>query len=212
MKKTVIVLAFIAALFITEKAQAQLNIHAGYAPEMISTRTPTHDTMLFYNGICVGLDWEFKLTDKLSLTAGAQYRMNVRDNAEHISHDTIFVHHTIRERQTLIDIPILLKFNIPAGSFVTISPFAGSLLSWGINGKTSETRTYPENTESHHEWYGENGYMNRFNVYAMAGLEMEFKKFTISFSGRYGFLNLNNRNTGTTTKAYGFLVSVGHTF
>ena len=54
MKKLLIVLTFAVALFITEKAQAQLNIHAAYAPELIETYTPTADTTLFFHGISFG--------------------------------------------------------------------------------------------------------------------------------------------------------------
>ena len=188
MKKLLIVLTFAVALFITEKAQAQLNIHAAYAPELIETYTPTADTTLFFHGISFGLDRTFRLSDHLDLTAGAQYRMNLRDVSEHYGIVIpLMSHGLIRERQT-------------------------SMLSWGIQGKTTEIFTWPSNTELHHEWYGDDGYLKRFNVYAMAGAEFEFKQFTVTLGGRYGFLNLNKRNTGTTTKAYGFFLSFGHTF
>lgn len=212
MKRIIIVLAFAAALCISEKAQAQLNIHVGYAPELMKTSTPTHDTTLLYHGIYFGLDWTFTLSDDLSLTAGAQYRMNLRDDSKHYWSGSIYIHDLTRERQTLIDVPILLKYNLSKSDKITVSPFAGPMLSWGIEGKTTESITFPSNTEIHHEWYGDNGYMNRFNVYAMAGLEVGIKRFTLSIGGRYGFLDLNKRNTGTTTKVYGFFASFGHTF
>lgn len=212
MKKLFIVLAIGATLLITVKAQAQLNIHVGYAPELMNTYTPTHDTTLLYHGICVGLDWTFDLSDNLCLTTGAQYRMNYRDASEHYWFGSIFVHDVYRERQTLVDLPILLKYNIPVSEKATFSPFFGPMLSWGIDGKTTESITYPSNTERHTEWYGDNGYLNRFNVYAMAGVELNFNRITFSLGGRYGFLNLNKLNTGTTTKAYGFVASFGHNF
>ncbi len=213
MKKLLVVLAFVAAFCITEKAQAQLNIHVGYAPEWMKTSTPTHDTTFFYNGIFVGLDWTFDLTDNLSLTTGAQYRMNLRDVSEDYGIVIpLITHGLIRERQTLVDIPILLKYNIPVSNQITFNPFVGPMLSWGIQGKTTEIVTFPYNTELHHEWYGDNGYMKRFNVYAKAGVEVSFKRFTISVGGRYGLLDLNKRNTGTTIKTYGFFASFGHNF
>ena len=86
MKKLLIVLTFAVALFITEKAQAQLNIHAAYAPELIETYTPTADTTLFFHGISFGLDRTFRLSDHLDLTAGAQYRMNSRDVSDPCRH------------------------------------------------------------------------------------------------------------------------------
>ena len=75
-------MAFVAALFITEKAQAQLNLYAGYAPELMYTSTPTHDTTLFYHGVNLGLSWEFNLTHNLKLKAGAQFRMNLRGSTK----------------------------------------------------------------------------------------------------------------------------------
>ena len=213
MKKLLIVLTFAVALFITEKAQAQLNIHAAYAPELIETYTPTANTTLFFHGISFGLDRTFRLSDHLDLTAGAQYRMNLRDVSEHYGIVIpLMSHGLIRERQTLVDIPILLKYKLPITDKITNTPFIGSMLSWGIQGKTTEIFTWPSNTELHHEWYGDDGYLKRFNVYTMAGAEFEFKQFTVTLGGRYGFLNLNKRNTGTTTKAYGFFLSFGHTF
>lgn len=225
MKKAFIVLAFVAALFITEKAQAQLNLYAGYAPELMYTSTPSHDTTLFYHGVNLGLSWEFNLTHNFKLKAGAQFRMNLRGSTksywvEYEETETpddpegsYLIYHNVNERQSLIDIPILLKYNIPAGSKVIISPFVGPMLSWGIKGSTFETDTWPVSLERKREWYGENGYKSRFNVYAMAGLDIDFKQFTITLGGRYGFLNPNKLNASTTTtKAYGFFINFGHTF
>ena len=213
MKRALILIAFAATLFAAEKAQAQLNIHAGYSPELMTAQTPTHDTTCFYHGICFGLNWTFDLSDHLSLTAGAQYRMNLRDASEHYGIILLFItHDLIRERQTLVDLPILLKYEIPVGSQVTLKPFAGPMLCWGIQGKTTEIVTWPHSAEVHYDWYGDDGYINRFNMYAMAGLEMSYKRFTFSVGSRYGFLDLNKRNTGTTIKTYGFFASFGHTF
>lgn len=223
MKKALIVLAFVAALFVTEEAQAQLNLYAGYAPELMYTSTPTHDTTLYYHGVNLGLSWEFTLTGNLKLNAGAQFRMNLREDSEQYwveyeNAETIddpegsyLIYHSTKERQSLIDIPVLLKYNIPAGSKVIFSPFVGPMLSWGLKGSTTETDTWPVSFEKKREWYGENGYKSRFNVYAMAGFEIDLKQFTIALGGRYGFLNFDKR-TDTTGKAYGFFLNFGHTF
>ena len=216
MKKLFVITAFVAALLVAEKAQAQLNLHVDYSPELIKTYTPTADTTLFFHGFSFGLSWEFILNDNLSLTAGAQYRMNMKDDSEHIYQGTHFVHHVTREQQKLVDLPILLRYKMALGDNGTFSPFAGPMLSYGINGKTTEQWLYPIDTEISHEWYEGTGFAYRpnsqLNVYAMAGAEFEFKQFTVTLGGRYGFLNLNKRNTGTTTKAYGFFLSFGHTF
>ena len=212
MKKLFIIAAFMTAFLITEKAQAQLNLNVGYAPELMTTKTPTHDTTLFYHGICLGLNWTFNLSDNLSLTTGAQYRINLRNSVEHIYLDTVFSHHITNERQTLIDVPITLNYDIAASEKITISPFVGPMLSWGITGETKEQWLYPIGTESRHEWYGDNSVINRFNVYGVAGIKVSFYRFTLSLGGRYGFLELNKRNTGTSKKAYGFFASFGHSF
>jgi hypothetical protein len=212
MKKLFFIAAFVSVLFITEKAQAQLNINVGYATEfMTSENITTGDTTFFFNGFYAGLNWKFELIDNLNLTAGAQYRMNLGDLSEHVYYGAGFVHHVIRQRQTLVDIPIMLNYDMAASSKVTISPFAGPMLSWGITGETKEQWLYPLDTEFHHKWYDENGEQNRFNVYGMAGVKVCFYRFTISVGGRYGFLDLN-KNDDTTTKAYGFFLSFGHDF
>ena len=217
MKKILFITALVAAMFAAEKAQAQLNIHAAYAPELIRTYTPSADTTLYFHGISFGLDWTFNLTDNLDLTVGAQYRRNLRDVSEHFGIVIpLMTHGLLRERQDLVDIPILLKYNIPVSNTVTISPFVGPMLSWGIKGTTTETITYPANIDRQYDWYGSNGMAyrpnSRFNLYAKAGVEFSFKRFTLSLGGRYGFLDLNKRITGTMTKAYGFSVGFGHTF
>lgn len=214
MKKLFVITVLVTVLFAAEKAQAQLNINVGYAPEFMRTTSPTaRDTTIFFHGISFGLDWTINLTDNLDLTAGAQFRRNLRDVSEHYGIVIpLMSHGLLREQQTLVDIPILLKYKLPITDKITNTPFIGSMLSWGIQGKTTEIFTWPSNTELHHEWYGDDGYLKRFNVYAMAGAEFEFKRFTVTLGGRYGFLNLNKRNTGTTTKAYGFFLSFGHTF
>ena len=212
MKKVIIALVFALGLFVAKEAQAQLNINVGYSPELITTKTPTHDTTLFYHGVQIGINWTFDLSDKLSLTAGAQYRMNLRDASQHYWQGAIFIHDLYRERQTLVDVPILLKYKLSYNDNFSISPFVGPMLSWGIQGRTTESITYPSNAEMHQEWYGDTGHMKRFNVYATAGVEASFRRFTISLGGRYGFLDLNKRNTGVTIHAYGFFASFGHSF
>ena len=212
MKKLIVIAVFVAAFLVTEKAQAQLNISVGYSPELMTTKTPTHDTTFFYHGVQFGLSWEFTLSDALSLTAGAQYRMCLRDHSEHINVGSDFVHHVTREQQTLIDLPIFLYYKKPLSEHVTLSPFVGPMLSWGITGKTTEQWLYPINTATNHSWYGDTGFRNRFNVYGVAGVKLTVRRFTFSLGGRYGFLNLENRITGTTTHAYGFFLTFGHNF
>ena len=211
MKKALIIAAFVAALFITEKAQAQLNIHMGYSPELMTRMTPTYDTLFLYHGLCLGLDWTFVLKDNFSLSVGPQFRLNLRDVSKHYWSGAIYVHDLYRDRQTLIDLPILLKYKFPVSDKFAISPFAGPMLSCGIKGKTSRSISFPLNTEQHYEWYGDDGYMKRFNVYGMVGVEMCFKRFTFSLGGRYGFLNLS-KNTDETIKAYSFFINFGHSF
>jgi hypothetical protein len=69
MKKLFVIIAFVAAMLVAEKAQAQLNLHVDYSPELIKTYTPTADTTLFFHGFSFGLSWEFILNDNLSLNA-----------------------------------------------------------------------------------------------------------------------------------------------
>ena len=214
MKKTLIVLAFLAAFFVTEKAQAQLNIHVGYMPEFFITKAPDHDTSVFFHGINVGLGWEFELSQKLSLTAGAQYRMDLRDvvDGAPVSNIPQFLY---RENQYLIDIPIILKYKLPVSEKFAFSPFAGPMLSYGIKGKTTKTYYGNSYAQVHYNWYDSNSFPDRpnrhFNLYAMAGVEIDILKFSISLGGQYGFLNLN-KQADTTTKGLGFFVNFGHKF
>jgi len=212
MKKTFIIVAFIFALFVTEKAQAQLGLHVDYVGEFINTESPTlGDTTFYYDGVTFGINWNFGLTKNLDLTAGLQYRTQWRYYSEHQYVGTDYVHYLEKHKQTLVDLPILLNYTIELGSETTFCPFVGPMLSWAISGTSHSEWTFPINTQHNENWYDENGERGRLNVYATAGIKFSYKKFSVSAGGRYGLLNLSKRDDATT-KAYGFFASFGYVF
>lgn len=214
MRKAIILTALAIVLFISEKAHAQFNINVGYAPEFFSTTNATDDnTTLYFDGLCIGLNWKLNLTNHFNLTTGAQFRLELRDKAE--SYHNIIFHHTfyssVREQQELIDIPIQFHYDIALTPKVSLSPFVGSMLSWGLYGKTHEEYHYPLNVTFENNWYGKDFDMNRFNVYGTTGIKVCYKKFTLSSGYRWGFLDLNKLED-TTTKTHGFFIVFGHDF
>lgn len=215
MKKFITIAALFATLLLSFKAQAQLSIKAGYAGEFVSIDTIAEGKKgtNYFDGYYFGLNWRFNVTERIDLSIGAQYRTLLGEHSEHYYHLPIqgFVHHYTKERQSLIDLPIMLGYAIPLGQKVTLSPFVGPMFSFAVSGSTHEEWSYPYNTQSDEDWYGDNGPRKRFNLYAMAGLTARFGHVNLTGCYRYGLLELSTREA-FSIKASGFSVALGYEF
>ncbi len=194
MKKAFLVLALVATMFAASQAQAQI-IYAGYTPETFSSDNSSKN----YQGFCVGFNTDFDLTKKLGVAVGAQFRMNMRStkglNGAVQTKDT----------QTIVDVPILLNYNFGINNRIDITPFVGPMLSLGITGNTN-TKTYVGSIDSN--WYGDNGYMRRFNLYGVLGANFSISDFNVFAGYRFGFLDLDKSDYVKMT-TNGFFVGVG---
>lgn len=211
MKKIITIVALFCALFAAEKAQAQLNISLGYAPERFHSSLESLDTVNWFTGFYAGLDYEIELGGPLSLTIGAQYRFNIWNHSEHINQDSLFSHNMVRMRQTLVDIPIMVHYNIPLSSNLSLSPFVGPVFSIATAGSTKRTLTYPDNITSEENWYDKNSTKSRFNLYGVAGIKLNYNRVNVSVGYRMGFLDMDKADA-ITTKVSGLFIGVGHCF
>ena len=211
MKKLITIVALFCALFAAEKAQAQLNISLGYAPERSLSNIGSVDTAFWFTGFYAGINYEIGLGGPLSLAIGAQYRFNIWNHSEHHNQGSFFSHSTVRMRQNLVDIPVMMRYNIPLNSNLTLSPFVGPMFSIAVAGSTTKTVTFPYNTTTVENWYDKYSTKSRFNLYAMAGMELSYNRFNISASYRLGMLDLDKADA-ITTKVSGLFVSIGHRF
>lgn len=207
MKKVFAILALVAAMFVAGNAQAQTTVNVGYSPETFKTSYSSNSIKDNYQGLHFGFISNVKLVQELGIGAGAQVRMNMKQTKE-LGGTT-----TIKDFQLLIDVPVLINYNININNNFAITPFVGPMVSFAAIGKTN-TKVMAGNTQisdTDHNWYGENGDLKRFNLYAVFGGNVRFGGFNIYGGYRMGLLNILKDTDSVTMKTNGFFVGLGFT-
>ena len=207
MKKAFAILALVAAMFVAGNAQAQTTVNIGYSPETFKTTYSSNSIKDNYQGLHFGFVTNVKLVQELGIGAGAQVRMNMKQTKE-LGGTT-----TIKDFQLLIDVPVLINYNININNNFAITPFVGPMVSFAAIGKTN-TKVMAGNTQisdTDHNWYGENGDLKRFNLYAVFGGNVRFGGFNIYGGYRMGLLNILKDTDSVTMKTNGFFVGLGFT-
>lgn len=197
MRKVLAIVALVAAMFVASNVQAQTVLYGGYAPEsFVSGNTSSN-----YQGFFVGFARNFGIAQGVGVTAGAQFRMNTA------SESTTFlgVTSTTKDAQYLIDVPILFNYGISVNRDFKVTPFAGPMLSLALAGNT---KYIVGNSTTTSDWYGDNSTMNRFNLYAVFGANVQFSKLNIFGGYRLGLLDLNESNN-VILKTNGLFVGLG---
>lgn len=212
MKKVFAILALVAAMFVAGNTQAQTTVNIGYSPETFKV-TYNNSTNYNYQGLHFGFLTNVKLVQELGIGAGAQVRMNMKQTKE-LGGTT-----TIKDFQLLIDVPVLINYNININNNFAITPFVGPMVSFAAVGKTN-TKVMAGNTQLSNtdlSWYGEDGsyYLNgplkRFNLYAVFGGNVRFGGFNLYGGYRMGLLNILKSTDSVTMKTNGFFVGLGFT-
>ena len=201
MKKALAIVALIAAMFVAGNVQAQSTIYAGYAPEKFSQTVGNNTSTSEYQGFFAGFTKNFGLSKGIGVAAGAEFRMNTK------SEDAFFGFGTGKSTQALIDVPILLNYDFSINRDITITPFAGPMVSLALIGNT---KTSLGNNTTTSNWYSDNSKLNRFNLYAVFGANVKFSQFNLFGGYRFGLLDLNSSDN-VTLKANGFFVGLGYT-
>lgn len=207
MKKVFAILALVAAMFVAGNTQAQTTINVGYSPETFKTSYSSNSIKDNYQGLHFGFVSNVKLVQELGIGAGAQVRMNMKQTKE-LGGTT-----TIKDFQLLIDVPVLINYNININNNFAITPFVGPMVSFAAVGKTN-TKVMAGNTQisdTDHNWYGENGDFKRFNLYAVFGGNVRFGGFNLYGGYRMGLLNILKSTDSVTMKTNGFFVGLGFT-
>lgn len=209
MKKVFAILALVAAMFVAGNAQAQTTINIGYSPETFKTSYSSNSIKDNYQGLHFGFVTNVKLVQELGIGAGAQVRMNMKQKKESLLGSTT----TNKDFQLLIDVPVLINYNININNNFAITPFVGPMVSFAAIGKTN-TKVMAGNTQisdTDHNWYGENGDFKRFNLYAVFGGNVRFGGFNLYGGYRMGLLNILKSTDSVTMKTNGFFVGLGFT-
>lgn len=204
MKKAFAIMALIAAMFVAGNMQAQTSLYATYAPETFVAHF-NNDNKTDYQGFSIGFNHNFGLYKGLRVATGAQFRMNKK-----IYENTVLgLTGKVKNTQVLIDVPILFNYSFDLTPFLSVAPFVGPMASFGITGVTKSSD--PIVGESSYSWYGDNGNMKRFNLYAVFGADVIFNSFNLFGGYRLGLLDVDKYDQ-TTTKTKGFFVGIGITF
>ena len=209
MKKAFAILALVAAMFVAGNAQAQTTVNIGYSPETFKTTLGNNSSKDNFQGFHFGFITNVRLVQELGIGAGAQIRMNMKQNKETLLGTTT----TIKDFQMLIDVPVLINYNININRDFAITPFVGPMISFAAVGKTN-TKVMAGNTQisdTDRNWYGDNGSYKRFNIYAVFGANVRFSSFNLYGGYRLGMLNLLKDSDNVTMRANGFFVGLGYT-
>jgi len=195
MKKVFAIVALVAAMFVAGNVQAQNMVYVGYAPETFAYTNSSNN----YSGFMAGFSKNVAISKGFGVAAGAQFRMNTK------SSDAFFGFGTGKSTQLLIDVPVLFNYSIAINRDLAITPFVGPMISFAVAGNTKTTFG---NTNFDHNWYGDNGFLNRFNLYAVFGGDIRFNDFNIFGGYRLGLVDIDNNNN-VTLKTNGFFVGLG---
>ncbi|MBO6023506.1 MAG: hypothetical protein J6P83_01485 [Bacteroidales bacterium] len=198
MKKALAIVALIAAMFVAGKVQAQSMIYATYAPETFVAGNNSSN----YQGFSVGFTQNFDFYQGIGVAAGAQFRMNTKSESSTL----LGVTSTTKNKQFLVDVPILFNYGIAINRDLKVTPFVGPMLSLALAGNTKYTIGSSTTTT---DWYGDNSNMNRFNLYAVFGADVKFNQFNLFGGYRLGLLDLNSSDNATL-KTNGFFVGLGY--
>ncbi len=195
MKKVLAIVALVAAMFVAGNVQAQTNINLGYAPETFVSGNTSDN----YQGFFVGFTQNFDLAKGVGVAAGAQFRMNTK------SESTTLLG-VYKDNQFLVDIPILLNYGIDITGDLKVSPFVGPMMTLALAGNTKYS-VGSNSTKS--DWYGDNGIMNRFNLYAVFGANVKYSQFNLFGGYRLGLIN-QAKSDNITIKTNGIFVGIGY--
>ena len=200
MRKVFAIVAIVAAMFVAGKVQAQSMIYAGYAPETFVAGSNNTN----YQGFSIGFSQNIGLYKGFGVAVGAQFRMNMRSATQTIWGFT----GTVKETQTLIDVPILFNYKIAVNRDIAIIPFVGPMPSLALTGTTKGVD--PIFGENSSNWYDDNSTYSRLNLYAVFGADLKFSKFNLFGGYRLGLLDLN-KSDNVSLKTNGFFVGLGFT-
>ena len=200
MRKALAIVALVAAMFVAGNVQAQSTIYATYAPETFVAGSNSTN----YQGFSIGFSQNIGLSKGIGVAAGAQFRMNTRSATQTLWGFT----GKVKETQTVIDMPILFNYKIAVNRDLAFVPFVGPMPSLALTGTTKGAD--PIFGENSSDWYGDNSTRNRFNLYAVFGVDVKFSNFNLFGGYRLGLLDLDS-NDNASLKTNGIFVGLGFT-
>ncbi|MBO7594580.1 MAG: outer membrane beta-barrel protein [Salinivirgaceae bacterium] len=197
-------MALVAAMFVAGNVQAQSTIYATYSPETFVSGNSSEN----YQGFSIGFSQNIGLYKGLGVAVGGQFRLNTNKNVETLLTSTI----TTKNTQTIIDVPVMINYDLAINRDFSLIPMAGVMPSIGLTGNykisTNESITN-FTTENETDWYA-NSNLSRFNLYAVFGLDVKYTNFNLFGGYRLGLLDLDTRDN-VSLKTNGWFIGLGYT-
>lgn len=202
MKKTLSFALVAAAMLIAGKANAQLNVHVGYAPQTYTTTTTVlsveSEASVSMNGFFIGADFNLPISGDLKVDLGANLRYNTQ------SEETAGIKTT--STQMLVDVPVLFNYGLELKRDVRISAFVGPTITYALSGNDNKEVL---GVSTDFDWYGDNSGRSRFDLAATFGLSVDFRDFRLFGGYNLGLLDLAEGDY-ITTKGRNWFIGLGY--
>lgn len=210
MKKILSFALVAAAMLFAGKANAQLSINAGYAPQTYTTTFNDKDTKTELNGFFVGANYNIGLTGDLRVSIGADFRYNTKSDSDAASLFGVNISGKATSTQMLIDVPVLFNYGLNINRDFRLAAFAGPTFSMALSGKTEfEGNIVALGGTTEYDWYGDNAIYNKFNLSLTFGICADFRDFRLFGGYNLGLLNVDARDN-LTTKGNNWFIGLGY--
>ena len=205
MMKKVFAIVALAAMFFAGKAQAQISVNVGYAPETFTTKFGNDSSTENYQGFFAGVTYIVPIVSGFGVAVGPQFRMNTKSTSVTILNITT----SVKDTQMLIDVPVLFNYAIGVSRDFSIAPFVGPMFSYAVSGTTKTTVGTNANTS---KWYGDNSGLNPFNINVVGGVSASYSMVKLFAGYRLGLMDQEKNSDIITLKTQGFFVGLGFDF
>lgn len=184
------------------KAQ-NFGINFGYASENFPTITnPFFESTTSQGdltGFFGGVNYNLKLSECWGISVGVQGRFYTRE----FETVMLFVPSHVKEKQVIVDVPVLLNFAVPFNDESKLTLFAGGLASYTVVGSTTVSNNLSTN-DIILQWNDKKNGYKPFNPQATAGIALTIKYFRIFGGYSLGILDidLDEQSKTTTSNIY----------
>ena len=204
MKKVLSIMAVAAVMLFAGKANAQLSVNFGYAPQTYTTDVNGNKSDATMNGLFLGVAKNATLSGDLKVSVGIDARFNFKSETA-----TYGATLDVTRTQLLVDVPVLFNYGLKLNSDITLSAFVGPTFSYAIMGKTkSDVSVASWGGSTEQDWYDDNSDRGRFDISATFGLKLAINEYSLYGGYNMGLVNLTDANN-TTLKGSNFFVGVG---
>ncbi|MDR2292259.1 MAG: PorT family protein [Prevotellaceae bacterium] len=121
----------------------------------------------------------------------------------------IYAHSKINVNAMYLKVPLLLNYHFILANNITIQPFAGFYLAYGIGGKMKFT-DYSSDKKSANT-FSDNG-LDRLDLGVRLGVGATFDRIYIGAGYEPGLINVSDSGEDSTTKTKNWAFTIGYTF